>query len=132
MTSAGTTVSSTPGDDGGRDTARPSVELLWAERGSQLQTPAAHPETEDPRADCGDNPTVAIAQAAGVSAAELAALQSLQNPAPDRARDTETHRGSARDAQRHRDAQRPTEEELRVFLGWCPLLRGGGRGDLTE
>ena len=124
--SADTAVSSSAG----RDIPRPSVDLLWAEWSSHLQT-SAHPDSEVHHVDGDCSSTVRIAQAAGLSAQEFAVLQSLQNPALGRARDTqrltETRRGRAR------AAPPPTDAELRVFLGWCPMLRGGCRsGELMK
>ena len=59
----------------------------------------------------------ATAHAAGLSNEQLAVLQSLQTPGRERWRQD---RGA-------NDTPPPTEEDLGVFLGWCPLLRGGCR-----
>eukprot|EP01043_Picozoa_sp_COSAG02_P033399 COSAG02_NODE_2277_length_9240_cov_4.345914_2_plen_345_part_00 len=57
------------------------------------------------------------AHAAGLSTEELTVLQSLQTPVRENWRQD----GGAN------TVPPPTEEELRVFLRWCPLLRGGCR-----
>lgn len=62
------------------------------------------------------SPHTRIAQAAGLSDEELAQLQSLQRLAPEN--------DGALGISRTRSI---SDEELQVFLGWCPVLRGGCR-----
>ena len=61
------------------------------------------------------SPHTRIAQAAGLSDEELAQLQLLQRLSPE----NDGALGISR--------TRISDEELQVFLGWCPVLRGGCR-----
>lgn len=123
------------------------VPLQGGDDGRASDCSSMHIELEltSPRGSRTWSEKARIAQAAGLSSEELATLQLLQKPVQDendavgdsaagcvhgKTRGQQRQGGPDRQVGRTDYTPAPTAEEMRVFLRWCPLLRGGCR--LTE